>query len=259
MIQEALFNMGAAVTLAHDGKDALEKMGARKFDIVFMDCSMPVMDGFAAARRWRASESGARLPIIALTAYVEGSAGDDWAKAGMDFYLTKPFTIPSIAGTVARFVPESLSGMVSAYSSASPSGEGESAGPALTPLLDSRTVEMISRLSARDGGKAARRIFGLFTEHAPAGLESVMQAVKEGKPDTIAAMAHALKSMASSAGAHRLACAADDVELLAAGRKEIGAALLTSLSMAVSDSINAFNALIAQSAPAAAEPDKSVA
>ena len=261
VLQEALLNMGAAVSLAHDGKDALEKMGAHKFDIVFMDCSMPVMDGFAAARQWRASESGPRLPIIALTAYIEGASGDDWVKAGMDFYLIKPFTIPSIADTIARFVPESLSGMARVFNAASPSETGGSAGHLQTPLLDSRTVAMISKLSARGGGKAARRIFGLFTEHAPAGLESVIQAVKEGRPDTTAAMAHALKSMASSAGALRLSRAADEVELLAAGHREIGADLLAGLSLAMSDSIKAFGALMAQNAPdtAEAEPDKSAA
>ncbi len=262
VLQEALFNMDAGVTLSHDGEDALEKMRAEEFDIVFMDCSMPVMDGFAATREWRASETGKRLPIVALTAYVEGANGDDWGKAGMDFYLIKPFTIPSIADAIVKLVPDKFSGVVRAIGLSDLSEtKGAEAQLLQVPLLDPQTISMISKLSARSGHNAARRIFGLFVEHAPAGLESLAQAVADQKPDTIAAMAHALKSMATSAGALRLSRAADEVELLAADRKEIGAALMAVLSKAMAASIDAFNTLIAQNEPAPANEDlnKSVA
>ena len=257
VLQEALTNMDAGVTLSHDGKDALEKMRAQEFDIVFMDCSMPVMDGFAATREWRASESGKRLPIVALTAYVEGAGGDDWAKAGMDFYLTKPFTIPSIADAIAKLVPDRFSVSSRAFGLSDLSeSKGADAQLLQVPLLDPQTISMISKLSARSGHNAARRIFGLFVEHAPAGLEGLAQAVKDGKPDTIAAMAHAMKSMATSAGALRLSRAADEVELLAVDRKEIGAALMAGLSKAMAASCDAFNTLIAQNEPAAANEDQ---
>ena len=262
VLHEALFNMDAGVTLAHDGMDALQKMRAQEFDIVFMDCSMPVMDGFAATRQWRASESGKRLPIVALTAYVEGAAGDEWGSAGMDFYLTKPFTIPSIADAITKLLPDKYSDTARDFSPSDPSDTKRARAHLLqVPLLDPQTVGMISNLSARSGNNAARKIFGLFVRHAPVSLESLVEAVTGRKPDAIAAMAHALKSMATSAGALRLARAADEVELLATDRMEISADVMSGLSRAMAASIDAFNALIMENEPDAADeaPSKSIA
>jgi signal transduction histidine kinase/DNA-binding NarL/FixJ family response regulator len=262
VLQEALLNMDAVVTLSNDGMDALNKMHAHNFDIVFMDCSMPVMDGFAATRQWRAEERGARLPIVALTAYIEGAGGDDWGQAGMDFYVSKPFTIPSIAEVIIKLAPGSFSGTDSI--SGQPgvaAATGAENGLRHTPLLDPQTISMISKLSARSGQNAARRIFSLFIEHAPSGLESLRGAVADRRPDNIAALAHALKSMASSAGALRLARLADEIELCAAEGLQIGDLKMKDLSSALSDSIKAFGSLIAQSEPAtgAEGRDKSVA
>jgi signal transduction histidine kinase/CheY-like chemotaxis protein len=245
VLHEALANMGASVALAHDGADALGKMRSADFDIVFMDCSMPVMDGFAATRAWRAEETGKRLPIVALTAYVEGSTGEDWGLAGMDRYLTKPFTIPSIAETIISLVPGSFSGAAGVSGLSALSGSANAEALALqTPLLDAQTIGMISKLSARSGQNPARRIFGLFVQHAPSSLESLSQAVLELRQDNVTALAHALKSMAASAGANRLSRLAEEIEVRSADGKVIGSELMTVLSTVLKDSIEAFDDLI---------------
>ena len=85
-----LEKMGCEVDIANDGIDAVDMFVESKYDMVFMDCQMPNMDGFEATSRIRELESGSRTPIIALTA---NSLPEDRARsfnAGMDEFLTKP-------------------------------------------------------------------------------------------------------------------------------------------------------------------------
>jgi signal transduction histidine kinase/DNA-binding NarL/FixJ family response regulator len=237
VLQEALTSMGARTILANDGTEALLQMREHSFDIVFMDCSMPVMDGFTATRQWRGAETGARLPIIALTAYAEGSAGEDWKLAGMDDYVTKPFTIPALAATIIRLLPNKLSGAI-VSNSAGKSGM-DTAEIAQLPLLDPQTMSMIDTLSKRNGGAAARRIFSLFEEHAPLALERFGQSVSGTSPAEIKSLAHALKSMCSSAGALRLSALAGECETRVEKMTSIDRPLLDALSGCLRETIEA--------------------
>ena len=77
------------------------------YDLVLMDCSMPVMDGFAATLEIRRAEEFRcvpRTPVVALTARVLGQDDDAWRKAGMDAFLIKPFTLEGIARTLADWL-----------------------------------------------------------------------------------------------------------------------------------------------------------
>ena len=84
---------GMDVKLAADGKKALEKLGAEQFDVVFMDCQMPVMDGYEATRIWREKETelnASSIPIIALTANAMKGDREKCLAAGMSDYISKP-------------------------------------------------------------------------------------------------------------------------------------------------------------------------
>ena len=76
------------------------------YDIVFMDCQMPVMDGFEAVRQIRALEqkTGRRTPVIALTANAHNEERTECMAAGMDDFLTKPTSQARIAAALARWV-----------------------------------------------------------------------------------------------------------------------------------------------------------
>jgi CheY-like chemotaxis protein len=91
---EALIEkLGFRVAIASDGADAVQRWSAESFDLILMDCHMPVMDGFAAARRIRQSEvgRGTHTPIIALTGCTDDGEHHDCINAGMDAVLRKPF------------------------------------------------------------------------------------------------------------------------------------------------------------------------
>ncbi len=104
-----LEHLGLRWRVANDGEQALAQLAQQSFDLVLMDCQMPVLDGFEATRRWRATEAqrpGAqRLPIVALTALaVEGDSAQCQA-AGMDGHLAKPFTLQALAAELAKHLP----------------------------------------------------------------------------------------------------------------------------------------------------------
>jgi CheY-like chemotaxis protein len=87
-----LAKRGHDVTVAVDGREALEKLASDTFDLVLMDVQMPEMDGFAATHAIRAREegSGRRIPIIAMTAHAMSGDRERCLEAGMDDYVSKP-------------------------------------------------------------------------------------------------------------------------------------------------------------------------
>ncbi|MEZ5799441.1 MAG: response regulator [Nitratireductor sp.] len=103
VLKDALQTFNIEVTLAESGEEALDLVSLRDFDMVFMDCSMPGMDGFEATRHIRDIEThlGRKpVPIVALTAHVSGEESQKWRQSGMNGYLTKPFTIETIVSTI---------------------------------------------------------------------------------------------------------------------------------------------------------------
>lgn len=85
--------------IANNGQEALELLHRKEFDLVLMDCQMPVMDGFEAARRIR-EEFGYSLKIIAMTAYTSQEDQERCKKSGMDEYLSKPIDLLKLANMI---------------------------------------------------------------------------------------------------------------------------------------------------------------
>ncbi len=93
--QRLLSVLGTHCDSATNGEAALLRMSASRYDLVLMDCQMPVMDGYTATRRWReheAASGGRRLPIVAMTANAMAGDRQKCLDAGMDDYLAKPVT-----------------------------------------------------------------------------------------------------------------------------------------------------------------------
>ncbi|WP_347469939.1 response regulator [Burkholderia stagnalis] len=101
-----LEDTGYAVEVAENGREALDRLLEDRFDVVLMDCQMPLMDGFEATQwlRLREAETGAaRLPVIALTANAISGDRERCLAAGMDDYLSKPFSRDALLKMLARF------------------------------------------------------------------------------------------------------------------------------------------------------------
>jgi signal transduction histidine kinase/ActR/RegA family two-component response regulator len=102
-----LTRLGWQVDDVHDGQQALDALATRRYDLVLMDCMMPVLNGYDACRslREREAESGAaRTPVVALTASAIDGDRQRCLDAGMDDYLSKPFSAVQFNALVARWV-----------------------------------------------------------------------------------------------------------------------------------------------------------
>jgi signal transduction histidine kinase/CheY-like chemotaxis protein len=105
--QSLLERLGAQVVLASDGEQALQRLAERAFDVVLMDCQMPVLDGLDCTRRWRATEAHEgrpRIPVVAMTAGDDAAAREACLEAGMDHFLPKPVDQGQLAALLARVV-----------------------------------------------------------------------------------------------------------------------------------------------------------
>jgi CheY-like chemotaxis protein len=105
VIGTMLGKLGCRFQSAVNGQEAVEHYSANLYDLVVMDCQMPVMDGYEATRRIREleRESGRRTPILAMTANAMKGAREECLEAGMDDYLTKPLSLDALSKVLARW------------------------------------------------------------------------------------------------------------------------------------------------------------
>ena len=102
--RKMLEKIGIESTLAGDGQAALDILARENFDAVLMDCQMPVMDGFEAARRIREQAALSRLPVIAMTANVMEGDREKCIAAGMNDYIGKPVVEADLKKTLSRWL-----------------------------------------------------------------------------------------------------------------------------------------------------------
>ncbi len=113
VVRAMLSRLGIACEIAADGAAGLAAYRSGRFDLILMDCELPVIDGFDTTRAIRALEQARhtrRIPIIALTANALQGDRERALAAGMDDYLTKPFKTDQLEGIVARWIDPSTTG-----------------------------------------------------------------------------------------------------------------------------------------------------
>jgi two-component system cell cycle response regulator DivK len=107
MLSERLVRRGYEVIVAGDGRQAIEKARAEAPDLILMDLDLPVIDGWEAARRLKASEETRKIPIIALSAHAMRGDRDIAIAAGCDEYEVKPVDLPSLLQKIGSLLSES--------------------------------------------------------------------------------------------------------------------------------------------------------
>ncbi len=190
-----LGKIGIDVETANDGREAIDKVGSSRYDLVLMDMHMPVMDGLEATRAIRAMEhvGGSRLPIVAMTANVLEEAREACREAGMDDFLPKPFIRAQLMAGLKRWLP-----VVSSADRA----DVVSLRPVATPerRLD---ADRLANLHAAMG-EDFPELIEVFLQSAGELIAAMRVAAVAGDMQAVYRAAHTLKSSASNAGASEL-------------------------------------------------------
>ena len=226
-----LEQLGCQVVTVEHGRDAVTKAECTRFDLVLMDCQMPEMDGFSATRAIRDGErhTGWHAAIVALTAHAIDGDRERCLAAGMDDYMSKPFTQRQLGSMIQRWVqrPGDEAALISDRSEAvhaepvqSPSNLTEQKTrqtPALAlsngPLADQALAQL--RALRRPGRPdPVASILSSFLESSGTYVSTIHQAVAHQDAEALFHAAHAMKSSSAMIGAMELSSILKDFELM---------------------------------------------
>ncbi|HEY0746077.1 MAG TPA: response regulator [Steroidobacteraceae bacterium] len=197
-----LENLGCVAHSAENGWLALEAVNNDAFDAVLMDCQMPVMDGLTATaelRRREQNAGGARLPIIALTANAMEGDRERCLAAGMDDFLSKPFSQQQLAVLLKRWLALQLL------------PEAERREESHLPLIDPgvlRNIAALARPALLDS------MIELYLQHSPRLLTAIELAAAGGQAVELQEALHTFKSSTANLGGLRLATLTKECEVM---------------------------------------------
>jgi CheY-like chemotaxis protein/HPt (histidine-containing phosphotransfer) domain-containing protein len=229
--------LGCRVDVANNGCEALGALARDDYDLVFMDCQMPEMDGYAATRAIREQEAagngnGAHLPIVALTAHAMDGDREKCLAAGMDDYLTKPFQLDALIAMLGRWLPSSPEASApprgngaetvarvdeSAAEESSLGTDGDGRPTAVTPKcasspIDAKTLDNLRALERQGAAGIVEKAIRYYLEDAPKLMETLREALSSADSQAVANAAHSLKASSANLGALRLAKLSSDLE-----------------------------------------------
>jgi len=105
MLSRRLERRGFAIVMAVDGQQGVEMTRSERPDLILMDMSLPVMDGWAATQAIKADPELSKIPVIALTAHAMAGDREKAMAAGCDDYDTKPIELPRLLEKIGKFLP----------------------------------------------------------------------------------------------------------------------------------------------------------
>ncbi|MCP5450993.1 MAG: response regulator, partial [Gammaproteobacteria bacterium] len=227
--------MDCTVDIVGNGQEAIERLAQQAYDVVLMDCQMPVMDGFQATAVIRTRECAAagskeapprRLPIVAVTAHALRGDRERCLEAGMDDYLCKPFVREELATVLRRWLSafertkdDEAAGGPDA--DMAPGGETRPAMSAamvsdnLPMALDVTVLENIRRMERNGSPGLMARLADLYQRNTATLLEQLRGAAKLGEREGLRTVAHTLKSSSANVGATRMQGLCKELEMMA--------------------------------------------
>ncbi|RYU57753.1 PAS domain S-box protein [Methylolobus aquaticus] len=201
-----LAKLGYTADAVENGRECLEQLAQRDYDLVLMDCQMPEVDGYSASRRIRDPESGVRnhdIPIIALTAHAMRGDRERCLAAGMDDYLTKPLDVEALRSALDRWLPEPQS-------------------PPAPVANDEVPARSIADIRVFDAAALHRRVLhdedlyweviNSFCEDLPGRIEQLRTALAAGDLPAVQRQAHTIKGTAANVAADALSALALSIE-----------------------------------------------
>lgn len=208
VVAKGLIEMfGPSVDVANDGQQALEMLKKQHFDLIFMDCQMPVLDGYECSRRIRADDSGLinrEIPIVALTANAMRGDREKCLAAGMNDYLAKPVESEMIYQKLKHWLSDEHIEM-------------PQAAPEEPTKVDTMQVFDQQEFSRRlmDDQGLMQQVAQNFVKDMPQQLDNLQQAIAGRDMTVIAGLAHKIKGAAANLAANLMSALAMQMELAA--------------------------------------------
>ncbi|HEY4097931.1 MAG TPA: response regulator [Baekduia sp.] len=223
LMEKLLLRRGHRTVSAGTGVEAVRLAAQGEVDLVFMDCQMPELDGYAATRQIREAEGGRddgdRLPIVAMTAHAMTGDRERCLAAGMDDYLSKPLRQHEVDTVLARWLPITVpdgTGDDAAGGGASASaGGGGGTALAAAPALDEERFADLGRDFPPD---VVREVVHAFIDSTPTIIERIVLAAEGLDHVEVSQGAHRLKGGCLAVGAGLLNDVAHELETLGTQR-----------------------------------------
>ncbi len=193
-----LEEIGCETVAVANGQEAVERCSNEQFDVVLMDCEMPVMDGFEATAAIRKRQSGGHtVPIIAVTANAVNGDRERCLAAGMQDYISKPIAPKKLHETLKKWLRKSEPSSIT-------KGDPKS--------LDAASLDSISKLRGVGGEKMVQQVVKLYLSSSAKLVEELRMRLADGDPEAVRQAAHALKSCSQTVGASAIATLSQQIE-----------------------------------------------
>jgi TMAO reductase system sensor TorS len=238
--QGMLEYFGCQVDVVSNGQEVIEAVSRNSYDLVFMDCQMPGMDGYQVTRILRMREASEQkdhipIPIIALTAEALQDSREECLAAGMDDYLAKPFTKEKLGTILTAWLPRKglrrlEGGELSIKASTPPSASG-------MDTVDEEVLEGIRALPREGGSHLLSRVIQAYLKEATRLLQSLREAVEKTDGDALRKAAHSLKSSSANVGAQKLSSLCKELEAMGQKKSMQKAASLLSKTIMEYESV----------------------
>jgi PAS domain S-box-containing protein len=209
-----LQSLGCRVVTAPNGRSAVQSFAQEKFDLILMDCEMPIVDGLEATKRIRKLEDLAKaqggkvthIPIVALTAHALADIHESCLAAGMDDFLTKPFDEAQIVAALRRWIAPLEREAAERY---------ETTGKPGPATIDGTAIAAIRAMDSKGGDTLLKNVVAKFLATSPALVATIREKFSSGDAETVWRTAHSLKSSAGALGASLLAQHCANIETAA--------------------------------------------
>ncbi len=251
--RSALEHFGCKTDVATNGFEAVDAFLAQHYDLIFMDCQMPGMDGYEATREIRKiedKENRPRTPIVALTAHALTEDRNKAMECGMDDYLSKPFRLHQLQELLEKWA-----GHVDAGTTR-PDPDLESAAEPIQ-VLDPSALARLRILEKPGEPSIVEQICSVFLEKSADYIENMKNAWEDGDMESLFRHAHSLKSSSASLGAMVLSEKCRELETQArAGIPEDGERLISEIEKACVQARKALERELAASRMDPHRPDR---
>jgi len=206
--KEYLGSLGITVDIANNGAEAVDLWQRNDYDLIFMDCNMPIMDGYSATDAIRRAEhlyGTAETPIIALTAGSSDSDREKCIELGMNGYLSKPYEVDGLRSCIAEHLSINLDNLAP-KKMAQPTFKGGD------EFIDIAAITNIKSIRPDDGAIFLQTVVNNYLNDVKVRMGNLREAVEQDQIQAFSGEAHAIKSASRVVGGSAVAVIAEAME-----------------------------------------------